>query len=319
MSTPNDFLERLKTHFRFEPIIEGLTHTKSDKFTELTKKEFDQFETSIKEKYKNSVEDDTLVLKLIEEVTPILTPIEAKALEKCAFGKIYNTKMNAFCAKSKDGYDNYCVVINEGLLMLLHKYGKLLIAQSNPKNVLFCNYNNFKKFTRDNYRELANELIQNYKDYKAPVGAKVKLTPESNMGHGFSLHFQELFVLCHELGHIFNKDLEDKENLMDLFGSEISVLEENKFHEKEFKADLYAFDLISRVIENKYEKKHILSYVIMLFDIMAIIKPTDSKKHPAPIDRILNIVYENWGEKSAENYIKSYESKSAYEHFFNNL
>lgn len=138
MPTPNDFLNRLKTHFRFEPIIEE--GVRSEEFSAITKGEFEKLESAIKEKYQNySVEDDHIILGLVEDVFPTLTASESESLKSCAFGKIYNTKMNAFCAKSQDGLDNYCIVINEGLLMLLHKYGKLLSAQNNAKNVTFCN------------------------------------------------------------------------------------------------------------------------------------------------------------------------------------
>jgi hypothetical protein len=320
MSTPKEFLDRLKTHFRFEPVIEG--GIKSEEFSAITKSEFEKFEGAIKEKYKNySIEDDHIVLDLVEDVLPVLTPLEIESIEKCAFGKIYNTKMNAFCAKSKDGFDNYCIVINEGLLMLLHKYGKLIIAQANAKNVTFCNRGNLQLFSEKDYAEFANELIQNYKDYKTPVGAMIKLTHESTVSHSFILHFQELFVLCHELGHLFNKDLEEEQNLMNLFDSEANVLEENKFHEIEYKADSYAFDLVSRVAKQKYkiDKKQILPFFIMLFDIMALIDPNKSEKHPAAIDRITNIIYSNWDKQTADNYLKTYSEEISAEDFFNNL
>lgn len=320
MSTPNEFLDRLKVHFRFEPIIEG--GVKSEKFSKLTKREIEKFEGAIKEKYKDySIEGDHIVLGLIEDVLPILTPLEIKSIENCAFGKIYNTKINAFCAKSKDGFDNYCIVINEGILMLLHKYGKLVIAQKDPKKVTFCNRGDLELFSKDDYAEFASELIKNYKDYKAPVGAMIKLNHESTIGHSFILHFQELFVLCHELGHLFNKDLEEKQNLMNLFDSEANVLIENKFHEKEYKADIYAFDLVSRVAKQKYnlDKKQILPFVIMLFDIMALINPNNSKKHPASIERITNIIYSNWNDQAMVDYMKTYSKEISAEDFFNGL
>lgn len=205
--------------------------------------------------------------------------------------------------------------------MLLHKYGKLIIAQRNPESVTFCNRGDVKLFSGKNYGEFASELIENYKEYKAPVGAMIKLTEDSTMNHGFILHFQELFVLCHELGHLFNKDLEESKNLMNMFDSEANVLEENKFHEKEYKADLYAFDLISRVIKQKYsfEKKQVLPFIIMLFDFMALINPKNSKKHPAAIQRITNIIETNWNEQAAENYLKTYSGEISAEEFFNGL
>lgn len=320
MPTPNDFLQRLKIYFRFEPVIEG--GAKSEEFSTLTKIEFDKFEGAIKKKYKNySIEDDHIVLNLVEDVLPILINIESEVLKRCAFGKIYNTKMNAFCAKSQDGLDNYCIVINEGLLMLLHKYGKLLSAQNNTGNVEFCNRGAVHLISENDYREYSNELIQNYKKYKAPVGAMIKLTSESTANHSFILHFQELFVLCHELGHLFNKDLEKKQHLMNLFDSEASVIVENKFHDIEYKADLYAFDLVARVAKHKYniDKKYILPFVIMLFDIMALVNPFENEKHPAAIDRITNVIYHNWNKQIAENYVKTYSAEISAEDFFKHL
>ncbi|PXX98808.1 hypothetical protein DF185_15640 [Marinifilum breve] len=320
MTTPKDFLERLKIHFRYEPVIEG--SVRSDEFSKLTRVEIQNFESSIKEKYKNyKVEDDHLVTDLFNDVLSILTPTERDSLTNVAFGKIYNTKMNAFCAKSQDGLDNYCIVINEGLLMLLHKYGKLAVARENPENVSFCNRGKTSDFTSETYESWANELINNYKYYKAPVGAMLKLKPEGTAQHAFSLHFQELFVLCHELGHFLNKDLENKENLTYLIASEAEVIEENKYHQIEFNADLYAFDLVSRVAKHKYNinSKYILPFIIILFDTMAMINPNQGKKHPGAINRIMNIVENHWGKDIADEYLKTYEDVTTINDFFNKI
>ncbi|UFH33633.1 hypothetical protein LNP04_08000 [Chryseobacterium sp. C-71] len=320
MSTPKDFLDRLKLHFRFEPIIEG--GLRSEEFSKITKYEFENFENNLKEKLKNyNVEGDDIVDNLVQDVLPILTLAEQELVKNVAFGKIYNTKINAFCAKSQDGLDHYCIVINEGLLMLLHKYGKLLAAQGNPKIVAFCNREDISKIKSKDYSNWANELIANYKIYKAPVGAMLKLTTEGNMQHGFILHFQELFVLCHELGHLFNKDLEDKRNLTNLMDSDAEIIEENKHYEIEYKADSYAFELISRIAQKKYkmEKKNILPFVVILFDIMALINPNQTNKHPAAIDRIMNIIRDNWGQKIADEYLKTYNPNFDSFGFFNKL
>ncbi|MBS1611666.1 MAG: hypothetical protein JST49_02495, partial [Bacteroidetes bacterium] len=132
---------------------------------------------------------------------------------------------------------------------------------------------------------------------------------------------QELFVLCHELGHLFNKDLEDKHNLTYLIPSEAEIIEENKHYQIEFNADLYAFDLLSRIAKRNYnlEKKFILSFVVTLFDIMALINPNRGGKHPAPIERIINIVQSNWGKDVAYRYLKTYDGSVTYDDFFNIL
>jgi hypothetical protein len=86
MSTPKDFLERLKTHFRFEPIIEG--GVRSEEFSRITKSEFENFENSIKERLKNyNVEDDHIVENLVQDVLPILTHAEHEMVRNVAFWK----------------------------------------------------------------------------------------------------------------------------------------------------------------------------------------------------------------------------------------
>lgn len=320
MPTPENFLIRLKEHFKFEPIIEGAE--RSEEFSEFNKKEFETFENSIKEKLLNySREDDYLVLSLVEEVLPILTSDEKQMIKRCAFGKLLNTKMNAFCAISKDGLDNYCIILNEGLLMLLHKYGKLLIAQKHDNSVVFCNRGNVDSIKKEDYSIFLIELINNYKKYKAPVGAMLKLHEDYLYQHGTNIHFQELFILCHELGHLFNKDLEQSQNLMNLIEDEASVINENKFHDIEYKADLYAFDLLTRVAKNKYklDKKHIIYFVIMLFDIMGSINPLEGEKHPSAINRMLNILENFWSEKVASQYLKTYSDELSVEDFFETL
>ena len=161
MSSSDEFLGRIKSHFRYAPIIEGLE--KSEEFSQLTRAEFESFENSVKKKLENfDVESDYLVEQLVNEVMPVLNSSESEMAANVAFGKLYNTKMNAFCAKSKDGFDSYCIVINEGLLMLLHKYGKLLSARSNPRNVLFCNREEAAKIDSETYAQWSIELISNY-------------------------------------------------------------------------------------------------------------------------------------------------------------
>lgn len=321
MSTAQEFLERLKIHYRNEPIIEGGVN--SEKFSELNKAELDSFDEETKEKLTlYRVEDDHIVKELVNEVFPILTPDEYERAKNIAFGKLYNMQMNAFCAKSQDGLDNYCIVLNHGLLMLLHKFGKLLAAKNNPEGVSFCNREeDLSKITSNQYYDWALELIANYKHHKAPVGAMVKLKPEMNYQHALVLHFQELFVLCHELGHFFNNDLTDKRNLTYLIEGEAEVIAENKHYQMEYNADLYAFDLVSRVARQKYklEKKDLLNFIIMLFDTMAMINPEKGPRHPAAISRIMNVISENWGKKVAKQYLKTYDSGANFKDFYDKL
>jgi hypothetical protein len=135
------------------------------------------------------------------------------------------------------------------------------------------------------------------------------------------LRLQELFILCHELGHFFNGDLEEQNNLVKLWQTNWAVVNENKDHQIEYKADLTGFDILTRIGKKKFnlDRKYVLLQVMAVFDILAMIDPSESKDHPAPIDRTCNIIQHFFGEKYVQQYVKTYYSEVIFSEFFNSL
>jgi len=321
MSTPQDFLKKVKEYYRFIPELAVVTEC-SDEFTRLTKGEADSFEGELHEIAKNySIENDDIILNLVKDVFPILNIEEKKKLKNVAFGKIINTTVNALCIKSNDGFNNYCIVLNQGLLMLFHKHAKLTYAAADPNAVIFCNRGDHTKINSSTYKKWSNELIGNYKRYNTPIGTIIKLSKRAGSNHSINISVQELFILCHELGHFYNCDLEDNFAIANLINTTWSVVDDNKDHEIEYKADLTGFDLLVKAVKLKFNlgKKYCLLQVAVVFDILAMINPNESNNHPAPIDRICNIIQYFFGESFVEPYLKTYSEDYTFLDFFNSL
>lgn len=316
MSTPQELLKEVKEYFQYIPDVESES---SEDFFKITRKQIEDLEIPSEEKVKYDIEDDYLVQVLVKDILTVLDENELIKVEKnIAFGKINNTKINAMCIKD-DG--NYVIAVNVGLLLLLHKHGKLSVASMNPENVIFCNRAAPKDINSGTYKKWADELIENYKKYNSPLGAMIKLNQEATVSHYIALDLKELFVVCHELGHFFNGDLENEDNLIKLINTDWNVCVDNKNHEIEYKADLTGFDILSKVAKKKYglDKKDLILYVAVLFDIFAMIDANAYDSHPSPIDRTYNILKHNFNVKIADDYLKTYNKELSIIDFFNSI
>lgn len=315
MTTPQELLKEVKEHFKYIPNV------KTESSEVFLKNTLDTLEDTIEnlnypeeEKVKLFM-DDHIVEDLSKDILEIFEEDERERIKtKIAFGKIINTTVNALCVE-KDG--NFVIVVNEGLLQLLHRFGKLLTASAEPHNVLYCNRGNVKDIDSQTYKTWAFELIENYEKYNSPIGAMVNLTKDAMISHAITLNLQELFVVCHELGHYLNGDLFQKENLKELINTSWNIYCENKNHEIEYKADLTGFNILCKVAKKKYGigKDELLPFIAFLFDILGTItKETDS--HPDPIIRTYNIIKYNFSEQSAEDYLKTYSDELSLNDFF---
>lgn len=314
--TPQELLKEVKEYFRYVPDVKTES---SETFYKMTIEAIAKLNVPEDENVKFDIENDYIVEALSKDILNVLDEKESEDIRKnIAFGKIYNTTVNAMCIEENG---SYVIVVNEGLLLLLHKYGKLNVASIEPENVIFCNRGDVKSIDSQTYRIWANELIENYKKYSTPLGAMIKLNEKGNISHSITLDLEELFVICHELGHYLNGDLSKKENLINLINTSWNVYNENKNHEIEYKADLTGFDIFCKVAKKKYglEKNQLVLYVAILFDILHMITPEATESHPNAIDRTYNIIKYNYNEKLAEDYLNTYNKKLALKDFFNSL
>lgn len=314
-SSPDEFVKDLQNYLKNEPPIKGEGH---EEFTRLNEEQFKELEITYGQNPDYFRESNYLVESLFETVASSLNEDDLKSVkEKIAFGKVLNTFCNALCVKSQD--NKYAVLIYEGLMLLLHKYGKLILASHFPDKVLSCNRGNVKELKSEDYKAFADELIENYKSIGAPMGAMIKFDLEFIESHALNLTLQELFVLCHELGHFFNGDLENENNFYSLTKYDWKIFDDNKDHLMEFNADLTGFAIFEKAVLTKYKglpRKYLLVALSQLFDILALLNPHPSHSHPAPIDRIMNIISYHFGEETAGKYLATYDSKEKLQEFF---
>ncbi len=231
--------------------------------------------------------------------------------EKIAIG---NAKIDSVRARLvKDG-NFYVIIFDFGLYIYLNKNLKLLYASQQPEDVIYCNRLEKDQFSKSIFREYRDELCQIYKGARRVMGAMILLKPEVTLV-GFQLYFIELFILCHELGHFFNGDLEDKNQTIPLSdNSDSQVLRDEYSQKKEFDADIKGFHLVLRILIKKNESgksfihpQLILNTLIINFNILAELAPKESSTHPYPLNRLLHIIDVYYGQDAADFILKTYE------------
>ncbi|WP_291138893.1 hypothetical protein [Flavobacterium sp. UBA7663] len=317
-NTPQEFVKDLQDYLRNSPQIKTKKHDEFTKLNDLEHKKIDALKNLSKEEL---IESNMLIDMLVKKVYDVLDPEELeKAQSSIAFGKVVNTYCNALCVRSPDG--KYAVLIYEGLMMLLHKFGKLMFAAQNPKSVLTCSRGKTKLLKKKHYLNFATELIETYKEHGTAAGAMVKLNPEASSIHAVNLDLKELFVLCHELGHFFNGDLENANNFYHLNDYNWDVFNDNKDHEMEFRADLTGFAIFEKAALKRYKgipRNSLITPVMQLFDILARISEGSSQSHPHPIDRMANIIRHHYSEEMANEYLKMFTSDDSPNNFLDLL
>jgi len=235
---------------------------------------------------------------LKEDLFPSL---DAQNLERIAsdiaIGLLPNGEANAFIARSPDG--KYALVLCSGLMLLLHKYLKLVRAFVTPLEVVHCNRKPASTLTKDDLSSYIVELVQIYKDQGVPYGPMINLSDRAAAEHGFLLSLAELFILCHELGHYLNGDLVDLSSYSALpHDTEGQRYEENRNHEIEFHADITGFGLYRPSLEKRgfdASSVELLKPILATFNLFYAIGGGASSTHPHPYDRVCRIVDHHYG------------------------
>ncbi len=133
-----------------------------------------------------------------------------------------------------------------------------------------------------------------------------------------NLNITELFIICHELGHVINGDFNDI-NLADEFFDYVD--EAN--HRKEHMADITGFLLMLLTLEkrNDYSKNirlSILFNIIHLIDLLYSLQETETESHPHPIRRAYCIADHFYGPQWTELIEKSYTDTKIFERIKSN-
>ncbi|QDV73642.1 hypothetical protein [Botrimarina mediterranea] len=96
--------------------------------------------------------------QLKAEVYGSLSPEVAARVHPCiALGVLDTGEANAAIYKSSDG--KYAILINTGLMQLLNKFVKIIIAWDDPRLVTYCNLTPAEDLTVAQLREYLPELV----------------------------------------------------------------------------------------------------------------------------------------------------------------
>lgn len=303
--TPDEFLEHLQESFscpfqtapheEFKSVVlEGLSESKVD----LPYPEADLYN------FKPIVEE------LREMVLRHAAPGVVRSIrEEIAIGSLNTGEANAAIYRSPD--KKHAIVLNYGLFLLLGKLSKLFIALNEPESLAYCNRKPAESVTREDIYAYIFELIEYYQLHGVPRGAMVYLKPNANRARTFFLVICELFILCHELGHFLNGDLDHEENFS-ATSFDWTIFKDNANHVIEYAADLRAFELLASVVQKElgFEPRIALLYLTFLFDTLYLLGCRDSISHPDPLKRVINIAEHFFGPDTSSLMQASYEDSS---------
>ncbi|QDV73641.1 hypothetical protein [Botrimarina mediterranea] len=139
----------------------------------------------------------------------------------------------------------------------------------------------------------------------------LKLHPSVAGRQSALLHLAELFIVCHELGHFLNGDLENETRFCAVDGNPwLQRFEENQDHAIEYAADATGFGLLQEVLTTlptAYTPQNALQSVIIVFNLFYLLTEGESHSHPNPRSRSVNIARKYFGEEFADTVQKSYD------------
>ncbi len=206
-------------------------------------------------------------------------------------------------------HSQFTIVVHRGLMLLLHKFAKGILAWHSPADVAYCNRKPADRLTRDDLRGYTFELIENCQKHGAPYGALLLLKPEVQSRQAGIVYHTELFVLCHELGHFLNGDLEDDQGFVEFQGETwMKQFVENRSHQQEYSADETAFRLMQAVLRHssQAESLRLLPAIVLLFNLFCMLGGVESAFHPHPLERSRNLIETFFGHERARMFEESY-------------
>ncbi|MCK4824349.1 hypothetical protein KA005_51835 [bacterium] len=305
-TSPQEFLEYLKVELA-KPIVPGVP---DKEFERRTKADFEKHFPEKVQTDEDFVRYKFVVDTLKEEIISSL-PMEMieRIVENIAMGALDTGEANAVIIKSLD--NKYAILINFGLMTLLNKFFKLTSVLYEPKLITYCNRKPAEELAIDDLQKYIFELIENYKDYGTPYGAMIKLEPQATLRYGMILHYAEIFIMCHELGHFLNGDLQDNSYFSAFKGRDwLQKFEENVNYQMEYAADITGYGLVQRVVEREYgvdAKKPSLFAIASLFNLFFMLSGGASSTHPNPRERTLKIIEQFYGDELSELMLQTYD------------
>jgi hypothetical protein len=208
--------------------------------------------------------------------------------ERCAIGDLRHLAVNARCFKSPSGV--YALVIYHGLMNLMHKYTKLVVAAHDPSQVIYCNRKDPGSLTTEELLDWADELGPNYLTYGATRGAMLKLSTRAMAAVSPIVHLAETFILGHEAGHYLGGHMEEDASFSaDAYAPSLQVFVENGRHALEFEADIYGFEIMTACSPSA-PPETVHAAVLGAFSMMGLIGgDAAAASHPASSQRYQRI------------------------------
>ena len=310
INDPNSFVELLKEKYE-SPYAPGIRDDDFDSITQ-TGLEEHGLPFNIGDPAIDAL--DKMIKDVFNDIVQSQNPtVSELVLKHIAIGVMQTGDVNAFIAKGGD--DVFGIIMNSGLMVLLNKAIKLWVGANDVKNITYCNRKQVELLTTDDVHEMLQELFDYYKSSGIPRGPMIKLGGQSESTYGMALHLAEAFIVCHELGHYLNGDLDDK----DCF-TPIPVIpnaykyREGSNHAKEFKADETGYRLLNNYIDSKYPDvptEFRLFSLSCIIDLIGVLSEGESISHPEPMERSINIVRDYYGDEKANEWRKTYENPTS--------
>ncbi len=277
-------------------------------FYEITKRELSDYGTSVEDASHKGL--DWVISEIYDGILCQLDlEVKNNVKRSMAVGVVETGEVNAWIAKG--GLNTYGIILNSGLMLLLHKAFKLMVASTNPQGITYCNRKNASQISQDDIWLMFKDLCKIYVETGVPRGPMLKLKEELLVKHSSLLHLGEVFVFCHEIAHFLNGDLDDQSNFISLGHDKIAMKYlEGKNHEIEYKADIKGYEIFSRYANTKYPKipnELRMMPIVILMDILGAIGIEENYTHPSPKDRVINIARSYYGGKVAKFWKSSYE------------
>jgi hypothetical protein len=232
-----------------------------------------------------------------------LSPHRRQLVEcSIAAGVMEHGECNAFIARSPEG--KFAILFSSGLAMFMHKYIKLVCAMIAPNAVTYCNRKDTHNLTREDCQTYLDEMISYFATHLEPRGPFIKLAEREASKASWMLTMAETFILCHELGHFFNGDLDDVTRYSALpLGAVGGRYEENRDHEIEFRADSVGYEIYLAAIVAmgmKVQPEVALSPIMLMFDLLFKLSGGASSSHPHPHHRVVRIVRDHFSPELAK-------------------
>lgn len=233
----------------------------------------------------NSVWED-LLQQLPKELTDKIVP-------KFAMGGIEKQLPYARIFKSPEGF--FCICINNDFFRMAITFFNFWEAVANPQNVKYYTGGTALS-SNDYYRDLMSYIDTVNKNHVLPP-VIFDFNTEGDMVTTINTFLALKFVMCHEIAHFLNGDL-NREESFSLFGDDEKMgkaFDQNIAFDKEYKADRLAYDLMAEHVIPKVGieglgEGMLVNNMERMFHLMFRMGLTNSTEHPHPISRCLALI-----------------------------